>query len=197
MWRVPGLAVWLFAAAPLAAQWSVGTEVGMLRFWGTSIDTSTPSDPSTLRPSPSTTYGVRVQRRLGRVGLGIGGLYSSVGVGAEKGSVAVEEKGVLKLYEVAPEVSLLVAKPGPGGAFRLHVGPLIDRWSLSDMPDRTRIGARAAVSLDWPLAGRWTGTFAAGVALTSSMFLNDEMPDGYVLRAMWHRALSAGIELRL
>ena len=197
MWRIAALAVWLCAATPLAAQWSVGAEVGMLGFGGTSIDTSTPNDPPRLRPSPSTTYGVRVQRRFGKVGLGIGGLYSKGGVGAENGSVAVEQKGMLRLYEVAPEASLLVARPGPGGAFRLHLGPLIDWWSPSGAPHRTRVGVRAAVSLDWPLAGRWTGTFGAGVALSSSVLLSEEVPAGYVLRAMWHRALSAGIEMRL
>lgn len=197
MWRVPGLAVWLFAAAPLAAQWSAGVEVGMLKFWGSSIDTSTPGDPTRARPSPSTTYAVRVQRYFGAAGVGIRLLYSSGGVGVENGSVSVEEKGVLKLAEVAPEASLRVAEPGPGGALRLHAGPVIGRWSPKDVPRRTRVGARAAISLDWPLAGRWTGTLEAGVAMSSSVFLNDEVPEGYVLRAMWRRALSAGIQVRL
>jgi hypothetical protein len=35
MWRVAPLALSLFAAAPLAAQWSVGADLGMLTFWGT------------------------------------------------------------------------------------------------------------------------------------------------------------------
>jgi hypothetical protein len=197
MWRVAGLGVWLVAAGPLAAQWSVGAEVGMLRFWGASADTLAPSDPASARPSPSTAYAVRVQRRFGAAGVAIGLLYSPGGVGVENGSVAVEEKGAVKLHEVAPEASVRVAKPGPGGALCLHVGPVIDRWSPTHEPRRTRIGARAAVSLNWPLAGALIGTFAAGVALSSSMFLDDEVPEGYVLRAMWRRALSAGIQWRL
>jgi hypothetical protein len=72
MWRVPELAVWLFAAPPLAAQWSVGAGVGMLRFSGTAIDTSTSQDPASTRPSPSTRYALRVQRGFGTLGVGIG-----------------------------------------------------------------------------------------------------------------------------
>lgn len=197
MWRVSALAVWLFAAAPLAAQWSLGAEAGMLRFWGAAIDTSTPDDPSGARPSPSTSYSVRVQRRFGNLAFGIGVLHSSGGIGVERKTIAVEEKDAVKLDEILPEASLRVAKPGPGGALLLHLGPVIDRWSPVDVPRRTRVGARAAVSLDLPIAGRWTGTFEAGVALSSSMFLNDEVPEGYALRAMWRRALSAGIQLRL
>lgn len=197
MWRVSALAVWLFAAVPLPAQWTAGAEIGMLRFWGAAADTVTSDDPSRARPSPSAGYAVRVERRFGSLGIGIGVLHSSGGVGVENGSVAVEEKGALKLDEVTPEASLRVAKPGPGGALLVHVGPVIDRWSPADMPRRTRVGARAAVSLDLPIAGRWTGAFEAGVALSPSVFWNDEVPEGYVLRAMWRRALSAGIRLRL
>jgi hypothetical protein len=197
MWRASVLALWLFAATPLAAQWSVSTEVGMLRFWGAAVDTAAPDDPSGARPSPSTSVSVRVQRRCGTIGLGIGVLHSSGGIGVEKKTIAVEEKDVVQLDEVLLDAALRVASPGPGGAVVLHLGPVIDRWSPVDVPRRTRIGARAAVSLDLPIGARWTGTFAAGVALSASLFLDDEVPEGFVLRAMWRRALSAGIQLRL
>jgi hypothetical protein len=197
MWRVPGLALWLFAAAPLAAQWSVGAEVGMLRFWGTSIDTVTPGDPSRARPSPSTSYAVRVQRQVGRIGLGIGVLYSKGGAGVEQGSVAIDEKGLLKLYEVAPEVSFLVAKPGPGGGLRLRVGPMYDRWSLKGGTNPRRVGAHAAVSLDWPLGGRWTGSLEGGAAVSAGVFEEEDLPPEYVRRATWWRSISTGVRVRL
>jgi hypothetical protein len=197
MWRLSGLAVWLVAAPSLAAQWSVGVEVGMLGFGGSAFDTSAAIDPATIRPSPGRAYGLRVQRRSGAFGIGLGVLYSSTGVGAEGRSIVVEEKGVLKLYEVAPEVLILVARPGAGGALCIHLGPLLDIWSLSGEKNRTRVAAQVAVSLDWPMIGRLTGTFQAGVGLGPSVWEEDELPDGYARRATWRRALSAGINLRL
>jgi hypothetical protein len=197
MWRLVSLALWLFAVAPLAAQWSVGADVGMLRFWGTSIDTTTLDDPVSERPSPATRYAVGVERRFGTVGVGIGLLYSSGGVRAENGSIAVDAKDGAKLYEVAAEVSLLIAKPGPGGALRLHVGPMFDRWTLTGGADTRRAGAHAAVSLEWPIAGRLTGVFRGGAAVSACVFSAEDFPPEYAQRTTWRRAFSAGISVRL
>jgi hypothetical protein len=197
MWRVPALAVWLFAAAPLAAQWSVSADVGMLRFWGTAIDTVTPSDPSRARPSPSTGYAVRVRRRFGRVGVGIGVLYSKGGVGVEKATIAVEQKGVFKFYEVAPEISFLVATPGPDGAFRLYVGPMLGRWSLEGGTGAKRVGGRGAVALEWSLGGRWVGTLQGEAAVSAGVIQGEDLPAEFAPRATWRRGVSAGVRVRL
>ena len=197
MERVAALAVWLFGAAPLAAQWSAGVEVGMLRFWGTSIDTVTPGDPTRARPSPSTSFSVKVQRDFGRVGVGIGVLYSKGGAGVENATVAVEEKNLIKVYEVAPEVSFRVARLGPGGALRLHVGPSYDRWSLTDGSDTRRIGARAAVAVDWSLGGRFIGTLQGGAAVSAGVFGREDLPFEFARRATWRRSVSTGVRLRL
>jgi hypothetical protein len=198
MERVAALAVWLFGAAPLAAQWSAGVEVGMLRFWGTSIDTVTPGDPTRARPSPSTSFSVKVQRDFGWVGVGIGVLYSKGGAGVENATVAVEEKNLIKVYEVAPEVSFRITMPGAGGALRLRVGPLFDRWSFTGGDGtRRRVGARAAVSLDWPLGGRWTGSLQGGAAVSTSVFNVEDLPPEFGRQVTWRRAVSAGLQVRL
>lgn len=198
MWRVTGLAVWLFAAPALAAQWSAGVEIGMLRFSGTSIDTVTPGDSSRARPSPSTSYAVRVERRLGRVGLGVGFLYSKGGVGVVNSTVTVEETGFLKVYEFAPEVSFLIARPGPGGALRVHVGPVFDRWRLKyEEETRHRVGARAALGLDWSLGGRFSGILLGEAAVTPGVFSPEDLPPGFARRTTWRRGASAGVRVRL
>lgn len=196
MWRVSGLALWLFAAAPLAAQWSAGVEVGTLRFGGSAIDTSTPNDPHRARPSPSTSYEVRVQRDFGKIGVGIGVLYSKSGVGVETATITVEERSLAKFYAIAPEVSFLVAKPGPGGALRLRAGPSFDRWALTGGDTTWRVGARAAVSLDWPLGGPWIGILQAGATVSECVFDVEDLPPGFVRSATWRRAVSVGIALR-
>ena len=116
MWRLAPLALWLFAAAPLAAQWSVGAELGMLTFWGTSIDTTTSDDPPSEHPSPARSYAVGVQRRFGSLGVGIGLLRLRGGARVENGSLALDVKDGVKLDEVVVELSFLIARPGSGGA---------------------------------------------------------------------------------
>jgi hypothetical protein len=111
-----------------------------------------------------------LERYFGTIGLGIAVLYSKSGAGVESATIAVEEKGVVKMYAVAPEVSLLVARPGPGGALRLRLGPSFDRWALTGGDTTWRVGARAAVSLEWPLGGPWIGSLQAGAAVSAGVF---------------------------
>jgi hypothetical protein len=198
MRRVSGLAVSLLVVArALSAQWSVAGEVGMLDFAGGARDTSAVDAPTTLRPARGTAYALRVERRFRAVGLGLGVRYGTVAVGAQRASTVVEEKGALTLYEAAPEVVLTLARPGAGGAVRLHVGPLIDHWTLSGGDDRTRVAAAAGLSLDWPLAGRWEAAFRADVALGPSAWVEGELPEGFARRLLWRHALAAGLALRL
>ena len=197
MWRVTGLAVWLLAAPALAAQWSAGVDVGMLRFSGTSIDTM-PGDTARARPSPSTSYTVRVERRVGRIGVGIGFLYSQGGVGVGNATVTVEEAGDLKFYEIAPEISLLIARQGPGGALRVHVGPIFDRWRLKyEEETRHRTGGRAALGLDWSLGGRFSGSLLGEAVVSPGVFSPEDLPPGFARRTTWRRAASTGIRVRL
>lgn len=196
MWRASGVALWLFAAAPLAAQWSAGLEIGTLRFSGTATDTSAPGEAHGARPSPSTSYEIRVQRQFGVIGVGIGILYSKGGVGVETAAVTVVENGVTKFYAIAPEASWLVARPGPGGALRLHGGPSFERWSLTGGDTTWRVGAHGAVSLEWPLGGPWIGTIQAGTTVSEGVFGVEDLPPGYMRQATWRNSISAGIALR-
>jgi len=190
------LAVCVLSAAPLAAQWSVGVELGQLACRGGSTDTSSSDLPNTLRPSPGATFALRVQRRFAGFGAGIALLYSQTGVGAENDETTVEIRNKMELLELAPEVFVVLARPGAGGVFLLHAGVLIDRWSL-ESDERNRMAGLAAVSLDWPMAGRLSGTFRAGLAVGPSVFNEGEMPEGFERRATWRRSITAGILVRL
>jgi hypothetical protein len=144
-------------------------------------------------------YAARVERRFGKIGVGIGFLYSKGGIGVESATTTVEEAGLLKLYEVTPEISFLIAKPGPGGALRVHVGPLFDRWQpqYEGEDPMQRVGARAALGLDWSLGGRCSGTLNGEVAVTPGVFRGEDLPLGFARRATQRRAVSAGLRVRL
>jgi hypothetical protein len=188
--------VLVFAALPLAGQWSVSAEMGLLTCAGGATDTSVSGNGNTLRPSRSTTYGLRVQRRFGTFGVGVGLLHSNSGAGAENDESSVEVKNSMEVYEVTPEFLVVIARPGAGGALLLHAGVVLDHWKLQS-DGRDRVAALAAISLDWPMTGRLSGTFRAGLAVGPSVFDEGEIPDGFERRATWRRSVAAGVLVRL
>jgi len=183
-------------APPLAAQWSVGVEIGLQACAGAASDTSPSGNGNTVRPSQGTTYALRVQRRSGAFGAGVGVLYSRAGAEATNEESTVELKDRMELFELAPEFFVVVARPAAGGAVLLHAGVVVDRWSLETV-DRNRVAALAAVSLDWPMTDRLSGTFRAGLAVGPSVFEEEEVPNGFERRTTWRRSITAGMQVRL
>jgi hypothetical protein len=192
----------LFAIAAVAppcatAQRSLGLEVALSRFSAASLDTTSGGSRNSFHPHQPTLFGVRLDWQLGRAGLGLGVLYGEAGLVDENGEVAVVQKGVFALLELAPEVSLRIARSGTGTDVRIHAGPVFDVWTEQGGGGRIRDGAQGAVSADWPVAGRLAGTVRATVARTSSVFDAGELPVDFERRAMWRRSLSLGLRYRL
>src|SRR2546425_13317948 len=68
-----------------ATQWGLSAEVGVARFGGTSRDSS----GATLGPYRPTTFGVRVDRELGTVRVGMELMYARTGLAGEQDQTAV------------------------------------------------------------------------------------------------------------
>src|SRR2546426_4916912 len=196
--RRPGLlllGLLLASQARLAAQWSLAVEATASYYDGVSRDSG--ADPTAFRPHHPTSVGLRVERRFGRLGVGVGAALASADLIAENSSVGAMLKDALDLFEVAPEVALLLGRAGPGPAVRVHAGPLIDIWSREGEDTRTRAGGQAGLSLEWPVSRRFAGTLRGAAALTSSLFREGELPPGFERRAMWRRSVSLGLRYRL
>jgi len=186
----------LIAGRPaLVAQWSVAVEATASYYGGTSRDGE--ADPTAFRPHHPTSVGLRVDRRFGRLGLGVGAALAGADLVAENNSVGAILKDALDLFEVAPEVALLLGRTGPGLAVRVHAGPLIDVWSPQGGDTRTRLGGQAGLSLEWPATRRFAGSLRGAAALTGSLFKQGELPPGFERRAMWRRSVSLGLRYRL
>ena len=196
--RHPGLPLLslLIASQPrLAAQWSLAVEATASYYGGTSRDSG--ADPTAFRPHHPTSVGLRVDRRFGRLGVGVGAALAGADLIAENSSVGAILKGALDLFEVAPEVAVIVGRTGPGLAVRVHAGPLIDIWSPQGADTRTRTGGQAGLSLEWPVSRRLAGSLRVAAALTGSLFKEGELPPGFERRAMWRRSVSLGLRYRL
>src|SRR5437879_7767632 len=128
--RHPGLPLLglLIASQPrLAAQWSVAVEATASYYGGTSRNGE--ADPSAFRPHHPTSLGLRLDRRFGRWGVGVGAAVAGADLIAENSSVGAILKDALDLFEVAPEVAVILGRTGCGLAVRGHAGPAVDSWS--------------------------------------------------------------------
>ena len=140
---LPLLGLLLVSQPRLAAQWSVAVEATASYYGGTSRNGE--ADPTAFRPHHPTSLGLRVDRRFGRWGVGVGAAVAGADLIAENGSVGAILKDALDLFEVAPEVALLLGRTGPGLGVRVHAGPLIDVWSPQGGDTRTRLGGQAGL----------------------------------------------------
>ena len=180
-----GLAV----AAPHAeAQWSVSAELGVARFGGTTRD----SAGATVGPYRPTTFGLRLERGLGGARVAVGVLHAETGLVAEGQGVAVVQYGIGSLWEIAPEISLRVARFGTGVEARVEVGPAVDLWNF-DGEQRNRVGGRAAAVVEWPLARALMGSLRVSGVLSGSVFDAADTPSGVDRRATRRFGVAVGL----
>ena len=186
------------AVAPLprlAAQWSVALEAAFSYYGGGSRDTA--ADPTAIRPHHPTLVGLRLDRRLGRLGVGVAAALAGPDVIVENSQAGTILKDALDLFEIAPEANLVLGRTDGGVAVRVHAGPLIDIWSPDGADTRARVGGHAGLSLEWPLSLRFAGSIRAAAAVTGSLFDPGELPPGFERRVMWRRSVSLGLGYRL
>ena len=177
------------------AQWRLGAEVGSDRFWGGSVET-TPERRS-LRPYRPTTFGVGLERRVGRLGVGLRLRYASAALALEGTDAIAAVKGVFTVYSVLPEMVYRIAAVGSANQLLVHGGPLFEVWSVVDEDSQTRVGIQGAVSLNLPLGGRFAGSLVAGAALIPSPFGKAQLDPSFERRALWRRRFAVGLDYRL
>jgi hypothetical protein len=181
--------------APLAGQWLVAAEVGAERFWGGSVENA--PEHRSFRPYRPTTFGLGLERRTGRWGIGLRLRYMAAGLGLEGRDAVVAVKGVFDVYSAAPEIVYRVVHVGSNNQLLVRGGPLVEAWSFADEESRVRVGIQAGLSFTVPLGSRFAGTITGGVAVSASPFEQDQLLAGYVTRTLWRRGLAARLEYRL
>ena len=174
------------------AQWAISAEVGVARFGGTSRD----SAGATVGPYRPTTFGLRVERDLGRARVAVGVLHAETGLVAEGQGVAVVQYGIGSLWEIAPEISFGLARFGTGVEARVEAGPAIDLWNF-DGEQRNRVGGRAAAVVEWPLARALMGSLRVSGVVSESVFDAADAPSGVERRATRRFGVAVGLRYRL
>ena len=179
-------------APGVAAQWSVSVELGVARFGGTSRD----SAGATVGPYRPTTFELRLERGAGRARVAVGVLHANTGLVAEGQGVAVVQYGIGSFWEIAPEVSLGVARFGVGLEARVAAGPAFDLWNF-DGEQRNRVGGRATAVVEWPLARALMGSLRVSGVWSGSVFDPGDTPSGVERRATRRFGVALGLRYQL
>src|SRR5437667_10626193 len=172
------LAAGLVAPRTVSAQWGIAMEFGVARLGGSSRDTS----GTTVGPYRPTTFELRADRGLGPARVVLAVLYAKTGIAGEQPGVVVVQYDAASFWEIAPQLSLRLARFGAGVDVRLEAGPAIQLWDLEG-DSRTRAAARTTAALEWPLARALTGSLRVSATLSGSVFDQADTPGGGQRRA--------------
>ena len=187
-WLIVGLA----APGVVSAQWGIAAEIGVARFGGSSRDTS----GTTVGPYRPTTFELRLDRGLGPARVAVAVLRASTGIAGEQQGVAVVQYDMASLWEIAPQVSFRLARFGVGVDVRLEAGPAVQLWDVAGV-SRTRVAARAAAALEWPLARALSGSLRVSGLVSGSVFDAGETPPDVERRATRRFGVAVGARYRL
>lgn len=181
-----------FVPRSAVAQWGLSGEIGVARFGGTSRDTG----GIRVAPYRPTTFTVRLDRALGPTRVEFAALYAKTGFAGEQDNVAIVQYDAGSLWELAPGVSVRVARFGVGAEARLEAGPVVDLWTV-DRDTRTRLGGRAAAAVEWPIARALTGSLRVSGVITGSVFDPADVPAGVERLATRRVAVAIGLRYAL
>ena len=194
-----GAALLVFMAlitVPVAAQWDVGLEINTTHYRGSSRVANDSSGPTTLRPANATTFGVRVDRAVGRARLSLHASYASVGLTAAAPDLTLTDNSSGEVVEGQLLLNFQVVGIGSSGAVRMEFGPSLHLWKGVD-ETRSRIGVVAASAYEWPVARRLSGAIRFEGMLSKSWFEPGDLPPELERRVTWRYGVGLGLRYRL
>ncbi len=190
------LALVAVSAPPADAQWDVGFEISTTHYRGSSRAATDSGGPTTLRPGNATTFGVRMDRAVGRVRLGVQASYARVGLTAAAPQLTLTDNSVGQLVEGQLLVNFQVVGIGSSGAIRAELGPSLHLWK-SDQEMRPRAGALGAVAYEWLVVSRLSGAIRVEGILSKSWFDPGDLPSELERRVTWRYGVGLGLRYRL
>ena len=190
------LALVAVAATPAPAQWNLGFEMSTTHYRGSSRASTDTGGPTTVRPANATSFGIRVDRAIGRARLGLQTSYARVGLTAAAPNLTLTDNSTGRLLEEQLLVNVQVVGIGSSGAVRLELGPSLHLWKSEDEM-RSRGGAVAATAYEWAVARRVSGAIRIEAILSKSWFDPGDLPSELQRRATWRYGVGLGLRYRL
>lgn len=176
-----------------SAQWGVTVAVQRNGFGGTSYDTSTGGTQSSFLPGNTPAATLRLDRRFGRVALGLGIRYSRSAIVLDGKDLFVGLPGEIATFEAAPEVRVRLLRTRVGAAMHGYVGPVIGAWMIRGQGTRGVLGGIGGVAGEFPVLERLSLEVRVGGGVTGSLFRPGELPPEYERRMTWRTEIGLGL----
>src|SRR6267154_1915495 len=183
-------------AVPVAAQWNVGLEINPTHYRGSSRAATDSTGPTRVRPADATTFGVRVDRAIRRVRLGVQVSYATVGLTAAAPKLSLTDKSSGEVFEGQLLLNFQVAGIGSSGAVRIELGPSLHLWK-AESESRSRAGGVAALAYEWPVTNRFSGAIRLEGMLSKSWFDPGDLPSELERQVTWRYGVGLGLRYRL
>jgi hypothetical protein len=161
---------------PAAAQWGITLEVQRATYGGTSRDTSTGGTGGSFRPGNSPALTLRLDRRFGRMAIGIGVRYSRSAVVLDNRALFVGIRNQLSTIEFAPEVRVRIAQAARGAGLHFYGGPVIGVSDLQGHGSRVIPGASVGIAGELPIVERLALWVRIGGGVAPSLFRPGDLP---------------------
>jgi hypothetical protein len=190
---VLAVAIWVCTTpGMLRAQWAVTLEAQRVGFGGTSRDT-TDGPHGSFRPDGTLGVTVRLDRRIGRVALGLGIRYLRAAVVLDAPDLFIGIRDDFAGFEAAPEIRVRIVRTSGGATLHLYGGPVIGVWAFSDQGTRPVPGGMAGVAGEFPVLAHLALWVRAGGGLTRSVFRDGELPAEFDRRFTRRSEISLGL----
>lgn len=191
------LAVLLFTgSAALTAQWRITVLSGSATSHGDARDNSDPAHPEFHADRPATLT-VSLAREAGPWRVSVEGRHSTADLSEVSRAVAVTTFGAFEAWGAGLELGIRIAGHPSTPTLRAGVGLGGDRWSLDGAPARWRATARGALEAEFPVARGWSAVVRGEATVGPSVFMADELPEGFAQRNMWRSGIALGVARRL
>lgn len=184
-----------FGVAPgtLHGQWGVAFDVHRMGFGDTSLDTSTGGTEGSFHPGGAPAVTIRVDRRMGRMTIGLGLRYARSAVLIETPDLFVGLQDRFSMLEAAPEIRVRIAHTPAGANLHLYGGPVIGVWMFSDEGNRAVPGVVVGIAGEFPLFRKLALWVRAGAGLTRSVFQDGELPPEFERHSTRRTEVSLGL----
>lgn len=177
------------------AQWHVGVDAGAVSFGAVARDTASDSRHATL--GSAVTAGVRLERRIARLRIGLGAAVGGAGFAIADDSVVVGVKHAFRFVELTPEVAVQVITTTTGASLWVEAGPVLGIWMPDVSDTRLRGGVFGGLLVAAPLLSRVTGTFSGRATFMGSPFDAAELVPGFVPGTTPRLSAQVGVRYRL
>jgi len=180
-------------ACPLTAQWGLALDLQRSAYGGASKDTTSGGPGGSFRPGNTQAVTLHLDRRLGRVTIGLGARYVRAAIVLDAEDIYVGLRGEFSALEALPEFRVRVARSKHGAALELYGGAVIGVWAFQDFGARAVPGGTAGLQGEFPVLDRLTVSLRIGGSVLRCVFRDGELPAELVLRTMRRSEISLGL----